>query len=272
MLLSYNVEVMKTTMITGPTAGIGKSLAYQLAERGENLLLVARRENRLQSISLDIQTKFNVQVNYIVADLTSKDAPNEIYKYCKNKGLDISTLILNAGYQINTRLDEASLDEEEACLRVLGLSVIMQTKLHLKDLVKRGGGNIMVVSSIAAFAPTSNEFAVLYGPVKTFMNRFVEAINSAYNKDNIYATSVCPGFTNTEFHEMSGTQDRMDKVPSFMKMSSDAVAKEGIIGMDKRKEIVITGGLNRFLMNLLRFFPRPLIKMIGNALAGGRYK
>ena len=76
---------MKTTMITGPTAGIGKSLAYQLAERGENLLLVARRENRLKCISLDIQTKFNVQVNYIVADLTSKDAPNEIYKYCKNK-------------------------------------------------------------------------------------------------------------------------------------------------------------------------------------------
>ena len=186
--------------------------------------------------------------------------------------MDISTLVLNAGYQINTRLDEASLEEEEACLRVLGLSVIMQTKIHLKDLVKRGGGNIMVVSSIAAFAPTSNEFAVLYGPVKTFMNRFVEAINSAYNKDNIYATSVCPGFTITEFHEMSGTQDRMDKVPSFMKMSADDVATEGIIGMDTKKEIVITGAVNRFLMILIHFFPRPLIKIIGNALAGGRYK
>ena len=121
---------MKTTMITGPTAGIGKSLAYQLAERGENLLLVARRENRLKSISDELETKFNVKVNYIVADLTLQQAPKEIYAYCKNKGLDISTLILNAGYQINTRLDEASLEEEEACLRVLGLSVIMQTKLH----------------------------------------------------------------------------------------------------------------------------------------------
>ena len=263
---------MKTTMITGPTAGIGKSLAYQLAERGENLLLVARRESRLKSISIDIETKFNVKVKYIVADLTLPDAPKKIYTFCKDEGLDISTLVLNAGYQINTRLDEASLEEEEACLRVLGLSVIMQTKIHLKDLVERGGGNIMVVSSIAAFAPTSNEFAVLYGPVKTFMNRFVEAINSAYNKDNIFATSVCPGFTITEFHEMSGTQDRMDKVPSFMKMSADEVAREGIIGMDKKKEIVITGALNRFLMNLLRFFPRSLIKIIGNALAGGRYK
>ena len=77
----------------------------------------------------------------------------------------------------------------------------------------------MVVSSVAAFAPPSGEFAVLYGPVKTFMNRFVEALNGAYNKNNIFATSVCPGFTITEFHEKSGVQERMDKVPNIMKMS-----------------------------------------------------
>ena len=71
---------------------------------------------------------------------------------------------------------------------------------------------------------------------------------------------------------MSGTQERMDKVPSFMKMTADDVAKEGIAGMDKNKEIVITGGLNRFLVNTLKFFPRWLITLIGNALAGGRYK
>ena len=263
---------MKITMITGPTAGIGKSLAYQLAERGENLLLIARREERLKNISEEIQNKYNVKVLYCVADLTTQEAPKNIYNFCKEHQLDISTLVLNAGYQINTRLHEASIEDEEACLRVLGLSVIMQTKLHLNDLVKRGGGKIMVVSSIAAFAPTSKEFAVLYGPVKTFMNRFVEGINGAYNKDNIYATSVCPGFTTTEFHEMSGTQERMDKVPSFMKMTADQVAKEGIAGMDKKKEIVITGGLNRFLVGTLKFFPRSLITIIGNALAGGRYK
>ena len=263
---------MKITMITGPTAGIGKSLAYQLAQRGENLLLIARREERLRSISEDIQNRFNVKVLYFVADLTAQEAPNSIYQYCKEHDLDVSTLVLNAGYQINTRLHEASIEDEESCLRVLGLSVIMQTKLHLTYFVKRGGGKIMVVSSIAAYAPTSKEFAVLYGPVKTFMNRFVEGINGAYNKDNIFATSVCPGFTTTEFHEMSGTQERMDKVPSFMKMTADDVAKEGIAGMDKNKEIVITGGLNRFLVNTLKFFPTSLITMIGNALAGGRYK
>ena len=263
---------MSTALITGPTAGIGKSIAYQLAEKGYDLFLVARREDRLQDLKSDIENKFQVRVHYLKSDLASPDAPQEIYDYGKSMNLDISTLILNAGYQINTKLEEATLQEEEDCLRVLGLSVIMQSKLYIKDLMSRGGGHIMVVSSMAGFSPPSTEFAILYGPVKTFMNRFVEALNGAYNKNNIYSTALCPGFTVTEFHTMSGTQDRMDKVPSFMKLSADRVAQEGIDGMFKNKEIVIPGNLNRFLISVLRFFPTGAIKWIGNKIAGGRYK
>ena len=263
---------MSTALITGPTAGIGKSIAYQLAEKGYDLFLVARREERLQDLKSDIENKFQVRVHYLKSDLASPDAPQEIYDYGKSMNLDISTLILNAGYQINTKLEEATLQEEEDCLRVLGLSVIMQSKLYIKDLMSRGGGHIMVVSSMAGFSPPSTEFAILYGPVKTFMNRFVEALNGAYNKNNIYSTALCPGFTVTEFHTMSGTQDRMDKVPSFMKLSADQVAQEGIDGMFKNKEIVIPGNLNRFLISVLRFFPTGAIKWIGNKIAGGRYK
>ena len=263
---------MSTALITGPTAGIGKSIAYQLAEKGYDLFLVARREDRLQDLKSDIENKFQVRVYYLKSDLASPDAPQEIYDYGKSMKLDISTLILNAGYQINTKLEEATLQEEEDCLRVLGLSVIMQSKLYIKDLMSRGGGHIMVVSSMAGFSPPSTEFAILYGPVKTFMNRFVEALNGAYNKNNIYSTALCPGFTVTEFHTMSGTQDRMDKVPSFMKLSADQVAQEGIDGMFKNKEIVIPGNLNRFLISVLRFFPTGAIKWIGNKIAGGRYK
>lgn len=263
---------MSTALITGPTAGIGKSIAYQLAEKGYDLFLVARREDRLQDLKSDIENKFQVRVHYLKSDLASPDAPQEIYDYGKSMNLDISTLILNAGYQINTKLEEATLQEEEDCLRVLGLSVIMQSKLYIKDLMSRGGGHIMVVSSMAGFSPPSTEFAILYGPVKTFMNRFVEALNGAYNKNNIYSTALCPGFTVTEFHTMSGTQDRMDKVPSYMKLSADQVAQEGIDGMFKNKEIVIPGNLNRFLISVLRFFPTGAIKWIGNKIAGGRYK
>ena len=83
---------MSTALITGPTAGIGKSIAYQLAEKGYDLFLVARREERLQDIKSDIEDKFQVQVHYLKSDLTSPDAPKEIYNYGKTLNLDISIL------------------------------------------------------------------------------------------------------------------------------------------------------------------------------------
>ena len=263
---------MSYALITGPTAGIGKALAYQLAEKGYNLLLVARREDRLIQISEDIKDKFNVEVLFTVEDLTSSQAPERIYDFTVSKALDIELLILNAGYQHHRTFEEVSISDEEDCLRVLGLSVIMQSKLFIKHLKNRGGGKIMVVSSVAGYAPPSGEFAFLYGPVKTFMNRFVEALNVAYNKNNIFATALCPGFTVTEFHSVSGTQDRMDKVPKFMKLSADQVAKEGIAGMFKNKEVVIPGAIYRFLVSGLGYLPKSFIRFIGNKIAGGRYE
>ena len=263
---------MSVVLITGPTAGIGKSIAYKFAERGYDLFLVARRLDRLKEIALDIEKKFKVNVEVLQSDLKNKNSPKEIYDYSRETKLDVEILVLNAGYQHNKTLHEVSLDDEEDCLRVLGLSVIMQTKLYLKDFIKRGGGKVLVVSSVAGFAPASPRYAVLYGPVKTFMNRFVEAINAAYNRENINATALCPGFTVTEFHSVSGTQKQMDKVPSFMKMSADDVAEAGINGLFKNKQIVIPGLVYKFLVNTLRFLPNGLVKFIGNKIAGGRYE
>ena len=263
---------MSYAIITGPTSGIGKAIAYQLAEKGYNLFLVARREERLIEISNELQEKFNIDVHYLMEDLTDRNAPERIRDYVEFGSLDVEILILNAGYQHHRKFEDVSLRDEEDCLRVLGLSVIMLSKLFIKRLIHRGGGKIMVVSSVAGFAPPSGEFATLYGPVKTFMNRFVEALNVAYNKHNIYATALCPGFTITEFHSVSGTQERMDKVPKFMKYSAEHVAKEGIDGMFKNKEIVISGGIYRFLVSALRYLPKSFIRFIGNKIAGGRYE
>ena len=232
-------------LITGATSGIGLEISKDLAKRGFNLILVARTIENLVQTSNYLTQEYDIKCDYFSSDLTLIDSPDEIYQFTSQKKYDVDILVNNAGYALPNAFHKNTMEDEEKCLRVLGTSVIALTKKYINDMISKGGGKIMIVSSVAAFAPASS-LQSLYGPVKTFMNRFVEAINSAYNKDNIYATSVCPGFTTTEFHEMSGTQDRMDKVPSFMKMSSDAVAKEGILGMDRKKEIVITGSLNRF--------------------------
>ena len=130
---------MSTALITGPTAGIGKSIAYQLAEKGYDLFLVARREDRLQVLKSDIENKFQVRVHYLKSDLTSPDAPQEIYDYGKSMNLDISTLILNAGYQINTKLEDASLQEEEDCLQSTRSFCYHAVKtIHKRSYVQRG--------------------------------------------------------------------------------------------------------------------------------------
>ena len=262
---------MSTALITGPTAGIGKSIAYQLAEKGYDLFLVARREDRLQDLKSDIENKFQVRVHYLKSDLASPDAPQEIYDYGKSMNLDISTLILNAGYQINTKLEEATLQEEEDCLRVLGLSVIMQSKLYIKDLMSRGGGHIMVVSSMAGFSPPSTEFAILYGPVKTFMNRFSEALNLSYNNIGITCTALCPGYTVTNFHTASGVQDEMDRVPKFLKKSAKRIAIEGVDGMLKGKKIVVPTKTWKVIVFLLKIVPKSVFDFLSSIMAPGRY-
>ena len=263
---------MKYVLITGATAGIGKEIAYSYASRGYNLFLIARREKRLIEISKQISDEFNINVRHLVSDLKDKNSPKEIYDFADKNSLDIDTLVLNAGYQHNKNLEEVSIEDEEDCLRVLGISVIMQTKLFLSHFRKRGGGNIMVVSSVAAFAPPSGEFAVLYGPVKTFMNRFVDSINSSQAKHNIFASALCPGFTITEFHQQSGTQERMDKVPAFMKMSAKDVAEAGVNGILNKKSLVIPGVIYKLIVILFKFTPLWLVRFLGNKLAGGRFK
>ena len=100
-------------------------------------------------------------------------------------------------------LESSSMEDEEKCIRVLSISVISLTKLFIPIMMEKGGGKIMIVSSIAAFAPPS-AIQSLYGPTKTFVNRFSEAINLNYNKNGISSTAVCPGYTVTNFHTASG--------------------------------------------------------------------
>ena len=214
-------------LITGASSGIGLEIANYLAGKGYNLILTARREDILDEASKNISEKHKVKVDFIASDLGNADAPNKIFNYCEDNNYEVDILVNNAGYGIPTSFHETSMEEEEKFIRVLGISVIAMTKIFLSGMIKRGQGRIMVVSSVAAFSPPSS-IQPLYGPIKTFMNRFSDSINSNYNHKGITSTAVCPGFTVTGFHTASGVQDEMDRVPSFMKLSAKRVASEGV--------------------------------------------
>ena len=181
-------------------------------------------------------------------------------------------MVNNAGYSINKKFHSTDELEEDNFLRVLGISVIHLTKLYLKDMLSKNSGRIMNVSSLAAFAPPATGWGAMYGPIKTFINRFGDTININYNSKGITATNVCPGFTVTEFHTASGMQDAMDKVPAIMKHDSKYVAKGAVKATLKGKHVWVPGLLNKTLAFICNVFPSSLVIKLSSRLAGGRYE
>ena len=150
-----------------------------------------------------------------------------------------------------------------------GISVT-NLKLDLPKMMERNFGKIMIVSSVAAFAPPSS-IQALYGPIKTFMNRFSDSLNINYNDYGITSTAVCPGFTHTEFHAASGVQDEMDRVPGYLKFSAKQIAYEGVRATLKGKPICVPTRTYRALVFLLKLMPNWFIGLSGKILAPGRY-
>ena len=145
------------------------------------------------------------------------------------------------------------------------------TKLFLIDMIKAKQGKIMMISSVAAFAPPSS-IQTLYGPIKTFINRFSEGLNLSYNSFGITSTAVCPGYTVTNFHTASGVQQEMDSVPSFMKKSANRIAKEAVHDTLKGKRVCVPTKTYKVIVFLLKLLPHSLFPLFSKRLAPGRYE
>ena len=233
------------------------------------ICLFARTKENLSKTSRELIKEYNIKCDYFSSDLTLINSPEEIYQFTSQKHYKVEILINNAGYALPNAFHINSMEDEEKCLRVLGTSVIALTKKYINDMITNGGGKIMIVSSVAAFAPASS-LQSLYGPVKTFMNRFSESLNF-YNKYGITSTAVCPGYTVTNFHTASGVQEEMDNVPSFLKKSAKRIAKEGVDAMLKGKKVSVPTKTWKIIVFLLKIIPHSVFSLVSGLLAPGRY-
>jgi short-subunit dehydrogenase len=256
-------------LVTGATSGIGLEISRDLARRGYNLVIVARTKEKLIETSRELIKEYNIKCDYFSSDLSLLNSPEEIYQFTSQKQYNVEILINNAGYALPNAFHINSMEDEEKCLRVLGTSVIALTKKYINDMISNGVGKIMIVSSVAAFAPASS-LQSLYGPVKTFMNRFSESLNF-YKKYGITSTAVCPGYTVTNFHTASGVQAEMDSVPSFLKKSAKRIAKEGVDAMLKGKKVSVPTKTWKIIVFLLKIIPHSVFSLVSGLLAPGRY-
>ena len=250
----------QTALITGPSSGIGLDLARLFAADGYNLVLVARSEGKLRDLAAELSAKFGINADVIPADLTVPNAAQTIVASLKT---NVDVLVNNAGFGQAGQFVEIDLQRQLDMIQVNVVALTQLTHLLLRPMVARNRGRILNVASTAAFQP-GPRMAVYYA-TKAFVLSFSEALSDELRHTAVTVTTLCPGPTTTGFAAAADmTKSRLFKV--MRPMSSVEVAKIGYEGMKKGKRLVITGAMNRMLVQSLRISPRRLVTRIAGRL------
>jgi short-subunit dehydrogenase len=257
-------------VITGASSGLGAAFARKLAARGYNLLLIARREDRLQSIAYEISQQYHVRADVLAADLTNDEALAAVAARIRGAA-DLGVLVNNAGFGTTGYFFEADPLLQDQMHRLHVLATLRLSHSALGNLIPRAlpGTGIINVSSVAAYAVSPQ--SVSYGATKTWMNRFTQslAIELEVKSSPVTLQALCPGFTLTEFHDVM-PMDR-SRVPAWLWMTADFVVEESLRGFDDRKLFVIPGWRYKLLVWALKILPDALIRL-GSIRTAQRYK
>ena len=192
----------KWALVTGASAGIGSALAEQLAAQGVNLLLTARRADRLARLADDLAARHKVQTEVYAADLTRPQAPGEIFRFTEQKRLPIELLINNAGFGAYGEFRKQEAQRLLDMVQVNVASVVHLTHLFLPAMVERRSGFILILASTAAFQPVP--YLGAYAATKGFDLLFAESLAEEVRQYGVHVCALCPGSTVSEFHEVAG--------------------------------------------------------------------
>lgn len=244
----------KKALITGASSGFGADFADILAQKGMNLVITARRIEKLNALKEKIVEKYGVDVRVIAMDLTGFDAAERLYAEVKDENIDM--LINNAGYGMYDYFERQDAAALNRMVQLNVVSAMTLANLFVKDFAAKNSGWILNTASFAAFNPTP--FYAVYGATKAFLMNFSVALRTELKKNgtNVCVTALCPGFTATEFVETAG-QKRSWLVEKTIGRSYPA-AVEAINGLLKNKPVVMPRLMNRFGAICLRFMPRSM--------------
>ncbi len=243
----------KLAVITGASSGIGKSFAYKFAELGYDLLLIARREELLKMVCDDLKTKYAVNAEYLLAELSNdSDVSKIVYQIQNSENLDV--LINNAGYGLHENFSNTAIDHNVDMVKVHDLATLRLTHAAVQIMKKNRQGSVINVSSVASFLISPGN--AMYCATKAFITSFSESLSMELKKDNIKVLALCPGFTHTDFHEKIG-YDKNDPVFKTF-MTSTKVVEIALKDMNKGKVISIPGFKYKFARSAAALIPRKL--------------
>lgn len=242
----------KTALVTGASSGIGECFATQLAEQGTNLILVARRTDRLETLKEKLEAKHGIQADVISLDLAQHDAPKKLFEATEGAGKQVDILLNNAGYGKQHPFTKVPLETQ---LNMLDLNIRTLTELsHLfiEKMKERRSGHILLVGSVVGY------FAVpgmaTYAASKAYVKNLVIALNTEYGKYGVGVTALNPGATATEF-SANADQEFGGLLEKLLFMSADKVAAVGLSALAKNKASVVPGVNNCLTVFFMNFMP-----------------
>ena len=251
----------KSAVVTGASSGIGAAFARRLARQGFDLLLVARRADRLRQLSDELVSSHHVRVDVCVADLADAAAVERVADLLTARS-DLELLINNAGFGTMGHFADSELQLQMDMLRVHVLAPARLARAALPGMIRRGRGGIVNVSSVGAWLPCAGN--VQYAATKSYLNTFSEGLQDELRGTGVRVQALCPGFTYTEFHDLEQMRgfDRA-QVAKRLWMSADDVVKYSLRALQRNRVIAIPGLHNRLLARILRTsWLRPLVQKV----------
>jgi len=252
----------KWALVTGASSGIGRALATELAAGGANLVLTARRRDRLEQLAGELSAKRGIHAEIFAADLAKPEAPHQVFDFTKSRGIEVDVLINNAGFGASGEFAVQPIERQLEMVQVNCATVTHLTHFYLPGMIARRRGYVLILASTASFQPVP--YLSIYAATKAFDLLFAEGLAEEVRQYAVRVCALCPGQTASEFSAVAGTLDH--KRPG--QETAEKVAHVGLVALAKGKSFVISGAMNNVANLSERFMPRSVVA----SFAGRMYR
>ena len=251
--------MIKYSVITGASKGIGKAMAFELAKSKQNLLLVARSAAELEALAAELHEKFNIDAKFLAIDLATPDAPQKVYQYVIDNQLSVDTLINNAGYAVWGNFENNDPEEQNKMLQLNIITVVNLTYQFIPLLKQQKQSYILNIASIAAYQAVPT--LTLYAASKSFVLSFSRGLNYELKDTPISVTCISPGPVDTNFVNRAGMHAIADTAAKF-EISPEELAQKALKAMYNKTVEFVPGFTNKFGVILTHIVPKRLIEKV----------
>jgi short-subunit dehydrogenase len=244
----------RLVLVTGASSGIGLASAKVFAAQGWDVVVTARRADRLEKLAEEIKLRFGVSAYAIEADLSESTAPAYLQAKILELGRTVDGLVNNAGYGMMGGFLGPDFEHHRAAIQVMQIAPTELVHRFLPQMIEQKFGRILNVASIAGFLPGSPS-STLYGPIKAYLKSFSQGLHLEMRDQGVHVSALCPGWTYTEFMDISGSQALSANTPPWAWMGADEVAREGYMAVEANRPVCVPGAPNKAAVAALKVLP-----------------